>query len=71
MAAPAWRINAQMQTTQLWGGRFVRGVEVSFISGGGHSGSVFVPEDQFTPEGVSKAVAEKAALMDQIGTLTG
>jgi hypothetical protein len=71
MAPATWRINAQMQTTQLWGGRFVRGVEVSFVSAAGHSGTVFVPEDQYTPDAVKAAVSAKAALMDQIGTLTG
>jgi hypothetical protein len=71
MAPPAWRITAQMQTTQLWGGRFVRGVEISFVTAAGHSGTVFVPEDSFNPDAVAKAVGDKAALMDSIGNLTG
>jgi hypothetical protein len=71
MAPPTWRVGPQMQTTQLHGGRFVRGVEVSFVSAKGHSGTVFIPEDQYSPETVAKAVGDKAALMDAVGDLTG
>jgi hypothetical protein len=71
MAAAAWRVNAQQQTTAQWGGRFVRGVEISFVTAAGNSGSVFVPEDQYTPAAVTAAVGAKAALMDSVGGLTG
>jgi hypothetical protein len=67
-----WKVGPQQQTTALIpGGRFVRGVEVSFTTGAGHSGTVFLPEDAYSPEAVAAAVSAKAALMDAVGALQG
>jgi hypothetical protein len=71
MAGTTWAVTAQLQTTQLYGGRFVKGVEVSFTTGAGNSGSVFVPEDQYNPGAVQAAVSAKAAAMDAVGGLRG
>lgn len=66
-----YAVTAQLQTTQLYGGRFVRGVEVSFTTTKGNSGSVFIPEDQYNPDNVKAQVSAKAALMDAVGAITG
>lgn len=63
-------VTGQMPTTQLAGGRFVKGVEVSFVTAKGNTGSVFLPDDQYTPDAVRAAIAERAALMDAVSGLT-
>ena len=73
MVAPAWSVTGQLTTTRIpeGGNRFVTGVEVSFITRGGHAGTVFIPDTQYRPEVVRAAIDEKAALMDEIGALQG
>ncbi|HVT14569.1 MAG TPA: hypothetical protein VHQ90_00110 [Thermoanaerobaculia bacterium] len=70
MAAGVTRVTGQMVTTALSGGRFVKGVEVAFVTTAGNAGSVFVPQDQYTPDAVRTAIAEAAATMDAVGSIT-
>jgi hypothetical protein len=68
----AWQVTGQQQSTELIpGGRFVKGVNVSFVTKLGNSGTVFIPEDAYTPDNVRAAVGEKAARVDAVGQLTG
>lgn len=72
MMATTWQVTAQQQTTALWGTRFVRGVEVQFTTGLGHSGSVFIPQDIYNNTDQAKPlIAAAAAQMDAIGSLKG
>lgn len=64
------RVTGQMPTTALAGGRFTKGVEVQFVTAAGNTGSVFIPDDQYTPDVVRAAIADKAAVMDAVGAIT-
>lgn len=66
-----WRVTSQSQTTQINGaGAPVDGVEVFFTTGDGHSGSVFVAQNQYNPANVRDAIAAAATQMDAVGQLT-
>lgn len=64
------RVTGQMPTTQLVGGRFQKGVEVSFVTPKGNAGSVFVLQDVYTPDNVRAAIAPLAAALDTVSDLT-
>lgn len=67
-AAPnGGRITDQVQTTENDpAGRATRGVRVSFQTGKGQTGSVFVPEGRYTYDNVVAAVREAANRIDGI-----
>ena len=70
-ASSTWKVTGQNQVTEIApGGTPTQGVRVYYTTGAGQSGSVFVPMAKYTPEGVAAAVAEAAATMDAIGSLT-
>lgn len=71
-AASGWKIIGQRQTQQLApGAQFpVPGVDVTFITGHGVQGTVFVPMTQYNPDSVAALVATQAALADSVQTLT-
>lgn len=48
----------------------VTGHRVSFLTGAGRRGSVFVPEDHYNAAAVRQLVAAKAAIADEVGSLT-
>jgi hypothetical protein len=52
-------------------GAFTAGVVITFRTAGGHTGSVFVPDNQYTLDVVRAAVALRAASMDAVGALRG
>lgn len=61
------RITDQVQTTEVDAqGRVVRGYRVSFQTGKGALGSVFVPESQYLPANVIAAVTAAANQLDQV-----
>lgn len=66
-----WRVDSQVQRTRVNAlGGVEDGYDIAFTTGAGHNGSVFVPESRYTPANVRAAIAEKAALMDQVGSMT-
>lgn len=66
-----FRVDAQNQRQRVnAAGAIEDGFDVFFTTGMGHNGSVFVPAARYTPANVKAAVAEAAALMDQVGSLT-
>ena len=71
--APAsWRVTQQVeQIGRSGGGSFVPGVLVSFAVSTGESGSVFVPQGDYTPAKVAALIASKVSLMRDVGGLTG
>lgn len=73
MAPAAWTVTGQLPTTRIpeGGTRFVQGVEISFVTAAGHTGTVFVPDAIYTVDAVRAAIAQKAALLDAVGNLTG
>lgn len=52
-------------------GKPVNGVEVSFTTTAGNSGSVFIPDTQYSVPNAQAAIAAKAATLDAVGALTG
>jgi len=70
--ATTWRVTGQTEQTQIQpGGNPVRGVQVFYVTGAGHNGSVFVPYANYTPAFIQSAVGQAAAQMDAVGQLTG
>lgn len=66
-----WQVTGQQETTQFdAGNKLVPGVTVMFQTAMGHTGTVFVPSVQYTPDRVRQLVGERAALMDEVGSLT-
>ena len=67
----AWQVTGQAEVTEQGpNGTFVPGMRVSFRTGGGHAGSVFIPNSQYNLNQVRAAVAGQAALLDAVGALS-
>lgn len=67
-----WSVTAQQQqTAQDSTGNYVAGVKVTFVTGSGLSGSVFVPESQYNAETVRAMVAARVEAMAAIAALNG
>lgn len=69
--ASSWQVTGQVADQfQFDGaGNPTSGYRVSFITGAGNRGSVFVPEDHYTPEHVRTMVAKQAGVIDAVGSL--
>lgn len=52
-------------------GNAVLGHQIAFITGEGHRGSVFIPEDHYNPGYVRTQLARRAAVTDEVNTLSG
>lgn len=67
-----WKVVGVNPTVDVSGGGTpVKGAQITFQTGLGHRGTVFVPETTPVPDGVKEAVATAAARVDTIATLTG
>jgi hypothetical protein len=67
----SWRVVAQQETTAPGpAGTYTKGVIVSFVTGAGETGSVFVPNNVYNAETVREMVAAKVAVMAGIGALS-
>lgn len=53
------------------GGQAVVGHVVSFLTGDGNRGSVFVPNDHYNANAVRDMIAVQAAIADQVAALSG
>lgn len=69
--AASWQVTGQAadQYETDGAGNPVTGYRVSFITGAGNRGSVFVPNDQYKPETVKTLIQAQANTMDAIGAL--
>lgn len=69
---PAWWVEAQRETTQVNGaGKLTTGVELTYSTRGGHTGTLFVTDAEYTDLGrVKDQLAAAAAHADNVGTLT-
>lgn len=66
-----WQVIGQTQVTDANAeGRFVDGLRVTFRTGLGHTGSVFIPLDAATPDNVAQVISERAMTMDGIAGLS-
>lgn len=60
--APAWWVESQRETTEVTGaGRLVTGVEVTYSTRGGHTGTVFIPDSTYAHLDQVKATIQAAA----------
>lgn len=67
---PSWSVTGSTETREIApDGTPVQGVRVYFTTGLGQSGSVFIPQNQFTVVNVRAAVSDKAVLLDQVASL--
>lgn len=67
----AWQVTSQGESTEIQpNGQAVRGYRVYFTTGGGQSGSVWIPESSYTAERVRALVAQAAANAEAIGSLS-
>lgn len=67
-----WRVTAQSPAVRPGPtGRYQPGTEVSFVTGKGVTGSVWVPESIFSPTTVRRMVTAKAMVLDTVQGLTG
>lgn len=71
--AATWTVTGQAsdQFEVDGAGNPVSGYRVSFLTGAGNRGSVFVPEDHYSPATVRTLIQARANLMDEVGTLAG
>lgn len=67
-----WTITSQREDFRDDGtGSYVDGIKVTFRTGKGQIGSVFVPMRDYVPATVRQLVAAQAARMDQVSDLVG
>lgn len=67
-----WQVTSQTQTVRAVPNvaRPVDGYVVSFVTGYGVNGSVFVPANQYTAPAVQAAIASQVAQLDAVSALT-
>ena len=67
----SWHVTSTAETTdQNDGGQFVPGIRVSFTTGRGHQGSVFLPVAAATRDNVRAAITARVAQLDAISDLS-
>ena len=67
----SWEVTSQYEDTDVSvPGRLTQGYRVTFRTGQGHTGTVFIPLAQYRPDAVRAAVASQAALLDAVGNLS-
>lgn len=66
-----WRVTGQVERTQIDPtGRPVQGMTVTFQTGSGTTGSVWLPLPLYTPDNVRKAIGEAASGIEAVAGLT-
>jgi hypothetical protein len=67
----AWTVDSQTQRTRADSSGNVRdGYDVSFHTGEGHYGTVFVTNERYSVQNVAAAVQEAANKLDAVGSLS-
>ena len=71
MSDPQWKVTGQQAATgQDSNGSFVRGRNITYQLADGTSGSVFVPNSNYTAEAVKAAIAADAEKVAAVAKLT-
>lgn len=66
-----WTVTSSIPATNIdSAGRVVKGYQVTFNTGLGHTGTVFIPESQYQPDMVRSAIMAQATIVDAINTLS-
>lgn len=69
--APSWRVTGSTERTQVGpDGTPVAGLVVTYVTGAGGQGTVFVPKTGSSVDAIRAAVAQAAAQTDAINALT-
>ena len=71
--ATTWTVTSQVERDQVQGaGPPVRGVTVTFTTGKGNTGTVWIPYSTYNqgPAAVAPLISDAAARMDSIGALS-
>jgi hypothetical protein len=70
--APLYTVTSQVETyDRNDAGTFVLGVQVSFRTRSGASGSAFVPYAELTADRVAQLIGQRARVMEQVAGLGG
>lgn len=68
--AASWHVTGDLPDQTFYiGSQPVTGHLITFTTGNGHTGSVQVPDDQYTPARVRAIIAAKANVVDEINAL--
>lgn len=71
-APPLWRVSSQSERTIIGPTGLAQSViQVTFVLADGTGGSVNIPVDGYSVEAVRAAIADKAALLTSVASLTG
>lgn len=67
-----WQVTAQQQQTRALPNtqRPVDGYLISFVTGYGVNGNVFLPANQYSADAVKAAIASQVAQLDAVSALT-
>lgn len=67
-----WNVTAQVPATMPGpNGKFQKGVNISFVTGKGFAGEIFVPDTMYEVETVRGLLAAQATKLDAVGGLNG
>lgn len=70
--AVGWQIESQIEDIQAAGAAgFTRGIKVGWRTDSGLRGTVFVPEDRYTPQYVNQAISDAVANAVAVSGLSG
>lgn len=66
-----WSVQSQTPRTRATAtGNVEDGYDISFVTGQGHTGVIFVPMAQYRVDTVQAMIQAQANLIDQVGSLT-
>lgn len=67
-----WSVTSQQESMgQDASGRYVSGVNVSYTTNGGLSGTIFIPDAQYNAEAVKARIEARLRAMTDVHTLGG
>ena len=67
----SWQVTSQQERAEVNpAGQLTDGYRVSFVTGEGHAGTVFVPALKYNVDSVRAMVQDAADRLDAIGSLT-
>lgn len=65
-----WTVDSQTEQTQGGPQGIVRGVLISFTTGLGNKGTVFVPDTAYSVDAARAAIQARAAMLDAVSQLS-
>lgn len=69
---PLWVVTSQQETVDLApNGNYLAGTKISFRTRSGALGSVFLTNDQYTPDTARRAITAKASDLEAVHNMVG